>query len=61
MVCNILDYFIYNIRYYLIIVKQMNLAYKYLDKFNTIEENIKDENWSKASHELKTVKEKLRR
>ena len=31
----------------------------YLDKFNTIEENVKDENWSKASDLLKTSKDNL--
>lgn len=34
-------------------------SYNYLDKFNTIEENIKDENWSKASDLLKTSKDNL--
>ena len=32
-------------------------SYNYLDKFNTIEENVKDENWSKASDLLKTSKD----
>ena len=36
-----------------------NFSYNYLDKFNTIEENIKDENWSKASDLLKTSKDNL--
>ena len=34
-------------------------SYNYLDKFNTIEENVKDENWSKASDLLKTSKDNL--
>lgn len=34
-------------------------SYNYLDKFNTIEENIKDENWNKASDLLKTSKHNL--
>ena len=34
-------------------------SYSYLDKFNTIEENVKDENWSKASDLLKTSKDNL--
>ena len=34
-------------------------SYNYLDKFNTIEENIKDENWNKASDLLKTSKDNL--
>lgn len=34
-------------------------SYDYLDKFNTIEENIKDENWSKSSLLLKTAKDNL--
>ena len=34
-------------------------SYNYLDKFNTIEENGKDENWSKASDLLKTSKDNL--
>ena len=34
-------------------------SYNYLDKFNTIEESVKDENWSKASDLLKTSKDNL--
>ena len=34
-------------------------SYNYLDKFNTVEENVKDENWSKASDLLKTSKDNL--
>ena len=34
-------------------------SYNYLDKFNTIEENVKDENWNKASDLLKTSKDNL--
>lgn len=34
-------------------------SYNYLDKFNTIEENVKNENWSKASDLLKTSKDNL--
>lgn len=34
-------------------------SHNYLDKFNTIEENVKDENWSKASDLLKTSKDNL--
>ena len=34
-------------------------SYNYLDKFNTIEENVKDEHWSKASDLLKTSKDNL--
>ena len=34
-------------------------SYNYLDKFNTIEENVKDEYWSKASDLLKTSKDNL--
>ena len=34
-------------------------SYNYFDKFNTIEENVKDENWSKASDLLKTSKDNL--
>lgn len=34
-------------------------SYNYLNKFNTIEENVKDENWSKASDLLKTSKDNL--
>ena len=34
-------------------------SYNYLYKFNTIEENVKDENWSKASDLLKTSKDNL--
>ena len=34
-------------------------SYNYLDKFNTIEENVKDENCSKASDLLKTSKDNL--
>ena len=34
-------------------------SYNYWDKFNTIEENVKDENWSKASDLLKTSKDNL--
>ena len=34
-------------------------SYNYLDKFNTIEENVKDENWSKASDLIKTSKDNL--
>ena len=34
-------------------------SYNYLDKFNIIEENVKDENWSKASDLLKTSKDNL--
>ena len=36
-----------------------NFSYNYLDKFNTIEENVKNENWSKASDLLKTSKDNL--
>ena len=34
-------------------------SYNYLNKFNTIEENVKDENRSKASDLLKTSKDNL--
>ena len=56
--CNNFHDFIHNIRLF----NHDNInefSYNYLDKFNTIEENVKDENWSKASDLLKTSKDNL--